>query len=329
VNWPLFLIGTALITLVMIDALKATLAMSGGGLFSNHLLRFTLTITRVWPKRFRANTGVIALVIILLVWALGLWIGYSLVLASSKLSVVDATTKAEAGVWEQIYVAGYSLITLGVGDYAPNTPFFQVITVISAMNGFLIFTLAVTYFGSVVNAVVQSRNLAGRVQSLGATGPGILATAWNGRDFGRLENHLIDLTAEVGLLTKNYLAYPVVHYYETADPKMSVALAVAALEDAALILEHGVDQAVRLEPSVMKPLVHSLERLTEILAKLFVSPSPDHPPLPDLSSLEDLGVPLLARSSLEGGAASAADRRRALLALVEDEGWQWKDQAEA
>lgn len=100
----------------------------------------------------------------------------------------------------------------------------------------------------IISAAIQKRSLAIYISSLGGTGDSILTNAWNGKDFGNLDQHLINLTPLIIGLSEQYSAYPVLHYFYTTERSRSLPLSLAALDEAMTILQYAVLPENRPDP---------------------------------------------------------------------------------
>ncbi|MBK5278238.1 MAG: hypothetical protein JJE09_05175 [Bacteroidia bacterium] len=61
------------------------------------------------------------------------------------------------------------------------------------------------------------------------------------------------------------------------------------------------------------------------LPNVFIKPANDSPPLPDLSELEKKGIPILHTEHAEEEYTKLVARRKLLLSLIRDDGWEWSD----
>src|SRR5207237_8108833 len=117
-----------------------------------------------------------------LVWGLLLWIGWTLVYTASPSALVSAETKAPADLAARVYFVGYTIFTMGLGDYQPVGPLYQIVTAVAAGSGFMLFGLALAYLVPVVSAATAKRQMAVCVWSLGKDPADIIVRAWNGAD---------------------------------------------------------------------------------------------------------------------------------------------------
>lgn len=223
--------GLFLVVLVCYDAVLATVSPSSG---PGPLMRAWLWVATRTPRGplrrvLPPGSGVLPGTVV--IWTAVLWIGWSLVLGAGGASIVDSTTGAPADVASRLYYAGYTILTLGTGDYVPGGAYAQVLTVLAAFNGLFVVTLAITYQMNVVSAVVLQRTIAGRVQVLGASGQDVL-DRWQHLEGGPdlLQEQLTALADDVVELTQQHIAYPVLHRFADTAPSRSAPVAVAVLD---------------------------------------------------------------------------------------------------
>lgn len=96
---------------------------------------------------------------------------------------MDAQTRAPADLGTRLYYAGFTVFTLGIGDYVPGNDFWRVTTAIGTLHGLVLVTLGITYLLNVVGAVVARRQTATRIAALGYTAAEIVDQGWTGSEF--------------------------------------------------------------------------------------------------------------------------------------------------
>jgi hypothetical protein len=176
---------------------------------------------------------------------------------------------------------------------------------------------------AVVPAATQKRQLAVVIWCLGKSPDDIISRAWNGVDSTALAPHLTTLIPMLALMGESHLSYPVLHYIHSTKRSASLAVNVAALDEALTILECGLQRGCSLD---LPSLGASRMAITEFLNTLkpaLIAPSKDDPPPPSLKSLKDMGVPVVDDDLFGKALASLTERRRLLHALVRNEGWTW------
>lgn len=321
--------GALLVLLVFVDALLTTVTVSAGaGPLTSKILaacwRLLLRFHRDGTERsFLTYGGTMLLMTTVLLWVAGLWAGWTLVFLGSE-AVVQATTRAPAGLADQVYFSGLTVFTLGTGDYVAATPGWRLVSAFTAFSGLFLVTLAITYLVSVVSAVVNRRALAIQIHGLGATAEEIVTRGWDGERFSPMfEQHLVNVTTHVVTAAEQDLAYPVLHYFRASHRSLAAPCAVAALDDALLLLDRAVDPSVRPAPNAVEPLRFGIDRYVTTATRISATPQVQAPPPPTTQQLAAVGVPTAPVSELHTGVEHAAERRTELHQLVVSAGWRW------
>lgn len=317
-------LGSALIILVFVDLVQTTLAVNGHGLMSGPLSagvwRALLGLHRLKRSQGLLCAGGPAIIVLFyVVWFGLLWAGWTLVFASADDSVLQGMTKQPADAGELLYFVGFTIITLGVGDYVPQGDLWQVLTVVASASGFFLVTMIITYVLPVLSAVVHARQLASSIHGLGRSPDQLLQRAWNGRDYSALDSPLQTLTQQIRQLEKQHLAYPVLHYFQSRTRKSNLALAVSSLDDFLSLLLSLAPAEQRPAEAVLGPARDAVDDLLTTLRENFIKPADETPPPPTL--------PLTgAAGQREVGDAfePLAQRRRLLLGWVADSGRSWR-----
>ena len=118
-------LGALLILFDLIDVIQSTLSVRGGGFLSSRLggalWGVFVRLHRHRPAHHvLAYAGPTLLVVTLSFWTALNWLGWTLVFLSDPDSVVSASNGEPGDIAAQFYFVGYSLITLGIGDYRPQ-----------------------------------------------------------------------------------------------------------------------------------------------------------------------------------------------------------------
>ncbi|WP_424138226.1 potassium channel family protein [Roseomonas chloroacetimidivorans] len=245
--WLIQAAGLALVALALADIFLTVLyARSGVGLLTLRLNRGTWRLFRwvaglVLARRNRvlsfAGPTLVALTVV--VWVALLTVGFALVVwprlgtgiqASSGPTPTDFVTA--------LYYSGYNLTTLGLGDLAPQTAFFRLLTVLEAAVGFSVLTLSLTYLASVYGALARRNAFALLLhhQSGGtADAAELLERLGPGGDFTGARQEISRFAAELLALLEAHHAYPVLHYFRRNEPAYAMArIALTALDAASL-----------------------------------------------------------------------------------------------
>lgn len=321
--------GLALLALAIYDALHTTLARGAGPL--TRLASATVwRFTRSGPGRrisgaLFSQLGLVILLTVILLWVLLLWGGWALVFLSTESAVINATTREPADAWSRIYFVGYTLVTLGLGDYQPAGDLWQMLTTLTALSGLFVLTLAISYVLPVLQAAVHRRATAATLWGLGATPEEVIRTTWSEeRGCSSLEQHLIGLAPALTQLAQQHIAYPVLHHFHGDRRREALAPSLAVLDEALSIIEHGLD-ADCLGPGALRPARAAIGTLLDRLEDQSVDPADETPPPPPLGGLRRDGYPVRSEAAFrEALREDECDRRRRLLlGLVRAEGWDW------
>ena len=327
-RWLLLLLGLLLIGVTLLDALWTTIAPRGAGPVTKRLARGLWSLGLSVHRRRSAHglltlIGPSLLVVATLAWVAGLWAGWLLVFSAEPGTVVTSLSKEPASLVERVYYVGFVLFTLGTGDYVPEGGVWQVLSVLASLSGLSVITLAITYLLSVISAVAAKRQLAGSIHSLGGTPTDVVRQAWDGGGFSGLEQQLSAIASALEIHTQRHFAYPVLHYFHSADRRTALGPAVAVLDDALLLLAEGVAPDVRPTPAVVAPTRSTVASFLSTLNESFIEEANESPPSPPLRLLKEAGVPVVGEGAFAEAVDQAAQRRRLLRGFVRDSGWTW------
>ncbi len=324
------LIGIVLVLLVILDVLTTTLRLDGSGIFSIRL------VNRLWylvlqSRRISTNHRLLSLlgfVIVLfgiLLWLGLLWLGWVLIFSTDDLAVVNAQSNIPADTVSRIYFVGYSLVTLGLGDYRPVGDVWKVATILASANGFFFITLIVTYLLPLIAAVGEKRQFATYATSLGKTPEEIVTAAWNGKDFGSLSQHLSTFGPMLNSLAQQHLSYPVIHCFHDQNRRAASAPSIAAVGETLFLLQYGVAPQQRPDSFTLRVVQGTLSAFLETLNTAFIEPDEEVPPLPRIEMLRSCGIPTVDDDTFQASYAALERDRRLLLAQVKRDGWSWSD----
>lgn len=324
----LLILGLTLLATVSSDVLVTTLTVRGGGFLTSRLSSW------LWHgaiKRHKYNSnhrllaavGLILIVGMVVLWYLLTWGAWSLIFCSFQDAIVNGSNKEPASTWGRIYFTAYTITTLGRGDYQPGGTIWHLLTGLAAANGFFLVTLSIAYLFPVVSAATQKRILAIYISALGGTADEILTKAWNGKDFGNLDQHLISLTPLIAELGEKHLTYPVLHYFHSVERSRCLPLSIAAFDEAMTLLQYAVSDECKPDPASLNPARRASAAFVKTLKSAYLEPANHEPPLTPLELLRNQGIPTKSDRSFSENTSQINRRRRLLLALVNNDGWSW------
>ncbi|MGK7397513.1 MAG: potassium channel family protein [Candidatus Cyclobacteriaceae bacterium M3_2C_046] len=332
-NYFLLSLGILLVAFVVVDIVITTLAPHGGGSFTNFISRYSWKFFLFLSNKHGSTnilnqTGMFLIILILANWIIFLWVGYGLIFCFQEGSVVHATTKIPASPVEKFYFVGYTLSTLGYGNFMGGNPFWQILSSIISFTGLIIITIAITYLVPINSAELAKRKLSIYISTLGSSPQEILLHGWDGESFKRLTFHFNSLMEMILQHAQNHLAYPILHYFHTSNIKESSTVNISNLDEAMTILLYCVPEENRPHSQDYIPLRKSISTYLKTLNSAYISPSEKHPPPPDISKLKEAGVPLIDNKALITENDELIIRRKMLRALLEDDGWSWEEMEE-
>ena len=322
------LIGILIYIGVVLDILRTTLSMQGGGWFTS---RFSHTFWQILLKisgkdgnsKLLSKAGFALLVAIILIWVISLYSSMVFLLYSSPESVINSSTKIPADLWEKMYYAGYVLSTLGIGDFIASNNYWRFITILYSFTGLILITMSVTYFIPVLSAVIKQRKLGINLSTLGNSPQHIILNGWNGKNFDFLVNQLQTFAADILEHNQNHRAYPVIHYFHNHKKKYAIILQIARLNEAVFILQNSLVSPHKICPNKSSSIATALNNYIEVIEEVshLDITYKNHPYQSETYLLKDLeffNEQSTYSDQMQGN-------RLVFLKLVEQDGWEWKD----
>lgn len=326
------LAGTAVLGLVTLDMVRTVMRVeTHSGPLTRALSIVLWRGARRLPRRGRRGgapgmTGVGVTVTLVATWLLLTWLGWFLVFSATEQAVVHGDTGQPADVWSRAYFAAYAISTLGIGDYVPGGPAWQILTGVAATAGFAIATLVITYVASLTSAVADKRRVARTIYQLGTTPDQLLSRAWDGNDFATLEQLLVAFTSELNGMAEQQRTYPILYFYRATERPTAYWPSIAVLHEALFILDELVDGAVRPHPLALEPARAALHDYVDAVPDLGSrhGRAGPEPAAPRLDRLRADGVPLRPAPQIATALDANRSRRERLAHLLHEQGWAWE-----
>lgn len=320
-------LGVLFLLVVIIDLLWTTLWVEGGaGPLTSRLMAETWKLVRragARNSRVLTVSGPLILILSLAIWIAFLWAGWTLLFASAENILLDTVDARQISWSELIYYTGYTIFTLGNGDFIPQGGLWQIATTLASASGMLFITLSVTYVLSVLGAVTQKRSFATSVNGLGTQGTEILQSSWDGDAFRGLEIPLNTVATQLNTLTANHKAYPILHYFYSGQPAQAPTTSITVLDEALTLLRFGVAEQNRPERILIKQVRSSVQSYLEIVGSAYIEPADRSPPPPDIATLREMDIPAVSDEEFASSITELDERRRTLLGLIESDERQW------
>lgn len=309
--------GIVILLLLIYDFFYTTLSGSGAGPVSKNIAmlshKVVQAMVRIFGRGVYSYSGLFVNLKILSVWIIMGWVGLFLVYSSNPGEIVNSDGIV-ANLWERLYFTGYVLSTLGMGNFYPTSPFFEILTSFFSFFGFIFFTTSITYFLSVSSALVRKRLLAKTINNLGKS-PEDIANSLCSFDNSYTLQQLKALQEMVDEHAVNHQAYPVIHYYSHPEPDVCLSINLTRLDEAVSILL-GSEKDVDFKKE-MAPLRAALTNLLNHIYKNFSR---------EIPSAEGLQKNLSLPYTVTGLDEDVLEyRRRILDSLLTNEGFSWEE----
>jgi hypothetical protein len=189
-----------------------------------------------------------------------------------------------ADIWEAVYIAGSSILTLGVSEVdALGWSRWLILT--AALSGFSVITASVTFILQVQSALQERERLVLTLAGLGGRPPSGLAllqglAALGMRD--HLSSFFLEWRAWSASILHSHLAHPVLCYFHSVDEESDWLTALAAVLDASALVIAFTEEPSRGPASLMhRSGSRVMARLCDLLRL-----APDKPePLGDIEAI--------------------------------------------
>lgn len=326
----LLILGVGLAGAAITDAIITTLVPSGGGpitaFLSEHTWRLLLRAhdpDDARSHRLLRTAGPLILLMIFAVWVVLLWSGWALIFSADAGAVTDSSTGNPVDAWGRVYFAGYTLFTLGIGNYVPAAGPWEVVTSMASLNGLFLVTLSITYLLPVVSAATGMQQLASLISDIGHTPYDIVLKHWDGRQITSLSTLTSTILPLLELHTQQHTSYPVLHYFHSASRRTAIGPAVAALDEAVLMLRSGVRADATSAALELSMLEEALYGLILTFRSEYAHGAQAPPPAPSLELLRGAGIPTVGDADFSECVARRSAHRTNLLGFVRTDGWTW------
>jgi hypothetical protein len=309
-------LGVVLILIVLGDAFetivlphRVTRAISLARLFyQSTWFSWSGVVRSIFPSKrqetFLSWYGPLSLLLLLILWATGLVIGFALVYWSSG-SIIK-TPEGTAGFGTYLYLSGTTFFTLGLGDVVPNTPLGRGLVAFQAGMGLGFLALVIGYL-PVLNQSFSRREV--NISLLDAragsppTAAEMLCRHTHDRGMEELQQLFHDWERWSADLLESHLSYPVLAYFRSHHDNQSWLAALTAILDASAFvivsLEGPCERQAQLTFAITR---HAVVDLAQIFNCPPREPDQDRLPATELASLRaTLGAAGLRLR--EGGAA--------------------------
>lgn len=311
-------LGLLLLILIIYDFFFTTLSGSGAGFISKNVTSLTYRGLRFFSDATKRKvfkfSGMIVNLSVLLVWIIIVWTGLFLVYSYNPDAITNSNFRPANWI-ERLYYTGYVLSTLGMGNFKPVSPFYEIMTGIFSFFGFIFFTSSMTYLISVSSAVIRKRSLSRNIANLGKSPVKITQTVKNLSPSYK-NQLLLSLQEQIDNHAVSHQAYPVVHFFSHENSNNCFSLNFTRLDEALSILLNN-DQQIERNQIEMKLLRDTMTNLLGHLRSNFSNS------LPNLKN-DSIKENIRKKDFYNQLDLNELNQRRQLLtALLQNEGLNW------
>ncbi|RAJ27722.1 ion channel [Gelidibacter algens] len=321
-------LGIGIQVLVLVDIFKTIIYINGAGFLTNFVSK---TIWSLFYKLSKGNgrsklldlCGPMILLFFLFMWISLIWLGYSLIYMSDSASVMNTETDTQATVIGKIYFVGYTLTSLGNGDYRAGSEVWQIVSNIMGLNSMIFISLGISYLLPVLQSVIDKRTLAVQITMLGSTPQAIIENGYDGKDFSPLYQRFTNLESILVKHGERHLAYPILHYFHSNDRRYALPLKLATLDEVVLIQKlYNIDDSSK--NFHWEILGATLNNFYERLDSNFVIEADEVPPFDYKDKLpKEFAHKVLSKPQFE--LKNVEERRKKIRGYVRNDGWTWDD----
>jgi hypothetical protein len=187
--------------------------------------------------------GPLSLLLLLVIWAVGLILGYALIVWS-----IDQRLGAssEISFWTHLYLSATTFFTLGYGDIVPTNSIGRFMSVVEAGNGFGLLAIVISYLPILYQAF-SKREASISLLDARAGSPSsaveLLRRHRNDDQFNDLHRLLGEWERWSAELLESHLSYPVLCYFRSQHDNQSWLGALTTVLDTCALVMVGVDGA--------------------------------------------------------------------------------------
>jgi hypothetical protein len=224
--------------------------------------------------------GPLSLILLLVVWASVMVVGFALVFYSLGSQFNDAGHKAT--FQSDLYVSGTTIFTLGLGDVTPQDPWSRALTILEAGTGFGFLAMVMGYF-PVLYSAFSRREVSISLLDARAGSPPTAAELMRRHSYEGGEQALAVLLMEwerwSAELLESHISYPQLCYFRSQHDNQSWLSALTAILDMSALLISGVRGLEARQAQLTFAMArHAIVDLSQIFSQRPINDAPDRLP---------------------------------------------------
>jgi hypothetical protein len=260
--------------------------------------------------------GPLSLILLLMVWASVMVVGFGLIFFGLGSPFVDAGH--QSGFASDLYVSGTTIFTLGLGDVTPQNPWARALVIVEAGTGLGFLAVVMGYF-PVLYGAFSRREVSISLLDARAGSPPTAAELLRRHSYPGAEGALSVLLTEwerwSAELLESHISYPQLCYFRSQHSNQSWLAALTAILDMSAIMIAGIQGYEARQAQLTFAMArHALVDLSQILSQPPLTDLPDRLPAERCEKLYEL----LSESGVKVcGDGQSIERLREMRALYE------------
>ncbi len=297
-----FVAGVACLFIILLDAFQ-TIILPRRATGHLRLTRiFYVTTWRPWafftrrlrnPRRREtvfSFYGPLSLILLLVVWAGAMVVGFGLIYFALGSPFVDAAHRA--GFQSDLYVSGTTIFTLGLGDVTPQNPWARALVILEAGTGLGFLAVVMGYF-PVLYAAFSRREVSISLLDARAGSPPTAAELLRRHSYPGAELALSTLLTEwerwSAELLESHISYPQLCYFRSQHSNQSWLAALTAILDMSALMIAGIQGYEARQAQLTFAIArHAMVDLSQILSLRPINDAPDRLPAERYEKLYEL-----------------------------------------
>lgn len=219
-------------------------------------------------ERFLAIYGPLSLIGLLLVWALGLVVGFALLhsAAGSQLVTHDG---ARATFLDDLYMSGTTFFTLGLGDVYPTAGMSRFLTVAEGGTGFGLLAVVIAYFPVLYQSFSRREARLTLLDAWAGSPPAgaeVLRRLAEAGDLDALQPFLKDWEYWSSEVLESHISYPIVAFFRSQHQRQSWVSALTCVLDVSALVIVGIEGVPTWQAQVTFAIArHAAVDLSQVL----------------------------------------------------------------
>lgn len=214
--------------------------------------------------------GLLSLVLLIVVWAGALIVGFALILYSLRFPFADPL-HARAGFASDIYLSGTTLFTLGIGDITPHSTAARMVVVLESGTGLGFLAMMIGYFPVLYTAFSRREATISLLDARAGSPPTAVELmrrhAFEGGSEA-LNLLLVEWERWSAELLESHISYPLLCYFRSQHSNQSWLAALVSILDVCALTIAGVqDHTARQAQLTFAMARHALVDLAQVFSQ--------------------------------------------------------------